>query len=136
MNSSRSTGTVQSIAAVVAILFGLATVFAGGRVLMGSDPGYLVFRPLLIYNFVMGFAYMATGATIWRSVPRGRYAAGVIFALNLLVLLAIILLYRGGGSVAVDSLRAMTLRTVVWLLLFLAMVWLVRSRARPGESAL
>ena len=96
--------------------------------LRGSDPGYLVFRPLLIYNTAMGLAYLAAGLTLLRSLPWGRIAAAAIFLLNLLVLGSIVLIYRSGGAVAVDSLRAMTLRTVVWLGLFLAASWLVRSR--------
>lgn len=45
----------QPGAAVVAILFGLATIWAGLRVLwVGSDPGKVDFRPLLIFNTVMG----------------------------------------------------------------------------------
>lgn len=124
----RTVRIVQILAAAVAILFGVATLFAGGRVLLGSDPGYAVFRPLLIYNTAMGVAYLAAGVTVWRSVNVGRYAAGAIFLLNLLVLLGILVVYRSGGVVAVDSLRAMTLRTVVWLALFLALSWLGRSR--------
>ena len=119
---------VQILAAAVAVLFGLATLFAGGRVLLGSDPGYEVFRPLLLYNAAMGVAYLAAGVTVWRSVKAGRYAAGAIFLLNLLVLVGIVVVFRSGGAVAVDSLRAMTLRTVVWLVLFLTVSWLVRAR--------
>lgn len=119
---------VQILAATVAVLFGLATLFAGGRVLLGSDPGYVVFRPLLIYNTAMGMAYLAAGITIWRNINAGRYAAGTIFLLNLLVLVGILLVYRSGGAVAVDSLRAMSFRTVVWLLLFMAVWWIGRSR--------
>ena len=46
-------------------MFGVATLFAGSRVLLGSDPGYEVFRPLLIYNTAMGAAYLAAGITVW-----------------------------------------------------------------------
>lgn len=117
---------IQSILALVAILFGLMTIFAGGRVLLGANPGYIVFRPLLIYNTFMGFAYIAAGVTAWRSLVRGRKAAAAIFVLNLLVLAAIGALYATGGAVAIDSVRAMTLRTVVWLALFVGLAWLGR----------
>lgn len=120
---------VQILAAAVATLFGVATLFAGGRVLLGSDPGYEVFRPLVVYNTAMGVAYLAAGVILWRSVNAGRYATGAIFLLNLLVLVGIIVVYRGGGAVAVESLRAMTFRTAVWLVLYLAVSWLGRSRA-------
>ena len=128
MRASRSARVMQLLAAAIAGLFGVATLFAGGRVLLGSDPGYVVFRPLLIYNTIMGMAYLAAGITLWRSLTLGKYAAGAVFLLNILVLLGIILVYRNGGAVAVDSLRAMTLRTVMWLVLFLVASWLGRSR--------
>ena len=128
MRASRSARVMQLLAAAIASLFGIATLFAGGLVLLGSDPGYVVFRPLLIYNTIMGVAYLAAGITIWRSIILGKYAAGTIFLLNILVLLSLILVYRSGGAVAVDSLGAMTLRTVVWLILFLVASWLGRSR--------
>lgn len=130
MLSTRSARTVQILAVAIAILFGLVTLFAGGRVLLGSDPGYIVFRPLLIYNTAMGVAYVGAGVIMWHSLARGRYAAGGIFLLNLLVLAAIVLVYRSGGDVAADSLRAMSVRTTVWLGLFLIAFWLVRSRNR------
>ena len=41
------------------MLFGFITVFAGSSVLLGVDPGYIVFRPLVIYNSVMGIVYIA-----------------------------------------------------------------------------
>jgi hypothetical protein len=128
MKVSRSVRVMQPLATAVASLFCVATRFAGGRVLLGSDPGYVVFQPLLIYNTIMGVAYLAAGITIWRSLILGKYAAGAIFFLNFLVLLGIILVYRSGGPVAVESLGAMTLRTVVWLALFLVASWLGRSR--------
>mgnify|MGYP003508580466 FL=1 len=128
MTAPRTARIVRILATGIAVLFGVATIFAGSRVLLGSDPGYEVFRPLLVYNTAMGVAYLAAGIAIWRSVNAGRYAAGVIFLLNLLVLVGIVVIYGSGGGVAVDSLRAMTLRTVVWLVLFAAASWLSRAR--------
>lgn len=121
---------MQRIAAVVACVFGIATIMAGSRVLTGADPGYLVFRPLLVYNTLMGVVYVGAGVAMWLSVRWGRSAAAAIFFLNLLVLVAIIALYRSGDAVAIDSVRAMVVRTVVWLALYFSLVWQSRrSRA-------
>ncbi len=117
---------IQRVLALVAVFFGLATVFAGTRVLLGSDPGYVVFRPLLIYNTAMGIVYVAAGIISWRGLKQGMYVAATIFVLNLVVLAAIYFLYTEGNSIAVDSLRAMSLRTVVWLALFVGLGWLSR----------
>lgn len=133
MSTPRTASTVQLFAAAGAALFGLVTLFAGGRVLLGSDPGYLVFPPLLVFNTTMGLAYLAAGVLIWRNPGRGLYAAGAIFLLNLLVLVGIVLVYRNGGNVAVDSLRAMSFRTVVWLVLWLTVLRLTRKVDRTGS---
>lgn len=118
--SPPDSGTRQKVLAGVAMLFGVVTIFAGTRVLTGTDPGYIVFRPLLVYNTVMGFFYVAAGIMAWRNLEQGRKAAAAIFLLNLLVLVAIGFLYRSGGAVAIESLRAMTLRTGIWLVLFVS----------------
>ena len=124
MNRPRYVRIIQGVLALVAALFGLATIIAGTRVLSGSDPGYIVFRPLLIYNTAMGMAYVAAGVIAWRSLDRGKYAAATIFVLNFFVLCAIGYMYAMGSAVAIDSLLAMILRTVVWLVLFLGLAWM------------
>ena len=121
---------IQGVLAIAATLFGLATIVVGSRVLAGSNPGYIVFRPLLIYNTAMGIAYMAAGVIAWRNLHRGKYAAGTIFVLNLLVLEATGYLYATGSAVAIESVRAMMFRTVVWLVLFLGMVWMSHRNHR------
>ena len=122
--------TLQKATAIVAIAFGLATVAAGGRVLAGGDPGYVVSLPLLVFNTVMGVAYIGAGVAAWRNARRGRSAAGAIALLNFLVLLFIVYQYQRGSAVAVDSVRAMTFRTAVWLVLLAAMTLVLRrSRA-------
>jgi len=128
MLAPRAVRIVQLFLAGFAVVFGIVTVFAGARVLTGTDPGYPVFRPLLVYNTIMGVAYLVAGVTVWRSVDVGRHAAAVVFLLNLLVFVGILVVHRSGGSVAVDSLRAMALRTALWLGIFLATSWIVRIR--------
>lgn len=124
----------QRAIAIIALLFGLATLFAGGRVLLGTDPGYVVFRPLLIYNTAMGLAYLAAGLLLWTNLDQGRLAAATIFGLNLVVLVGIVTVYRGGGGVALESLRAMSVRTAAWLGLFAAAAWF-SWMGRRGSSA-
>lgn len=124
---------LQGALALVAIVFGCVTIVAGGRVLAGADPGYVVWRPLLIYNTMMGVAYVTAGITMWRSVERGIRAAAAIAALNLLVLGLIGYLYATGSAIAVDSLRAMTFRTLVWLALYLGLAW-AKRRLRASAS--
>ena len=128
--SRRSAG--QKLVAVVAIVFGIVTLWAGGTVLAGRDPGYVVYRPLLLFNVVMGLAYIVAGVLAWRRALSGRNAAAVIVVLNVLVLVGVIYLYRTGAAVAVDSVRAMSFRSGAWLMLLLALAWMSRTRSKQG----
>jgi integral membrane sensor domain MASE1 len=129
VNESFAVRAVKYLAGAVAVVFGTVTLFAGGRALAGIDPGYQVLVPLLVYNTVMGFSYVAVGFVIWRSPRLGRVGAHTIFMLNVVVLIMIVLVYSTGGAVAVDSLQAMSFRTAVWMALFLATAWMVRPHA-------
>lgn len=130
---SRLVRVVQRIVAIVAALFGVATLVAGSRVLAGADPGYAVFRPLVIFNTAMGVAYLAAAIAAWRDVRLGRNVAGAVFAVNLVGLGVTLLLHRAGQGVAMESLRAMGFRTAVWLGLFLVLSW--SSREPSGRRA-
>lgn len=129
MNESFAVRAVRYLAGAIAVLFGAATLVAGGRALAGIDPGYQVFVPLLVYNTVMGVSYAVVGFAIWRSPRLGRAGAHTICILNVVVLITIVLMYSTGGAVAVDSLQAMSFRTAVWMALYLATAWMVRSPA-------
>lgn len=106
----------QRLTALVAALFGLATIVAGGRILLGlGEAGYEVVRPVLLFNTGMGVLYMAAAVLILRDIGRGRLLAGAIAALNAIVLLTVVVRRATGGLVADETLAAMTLRTGVWL---------------------
>lgn len=130
MTTSRPHKLLQTVFALVALLFGAATLFAGGRVLGGADPGYTVFLPLLLYNTGMGLAYVATAFLIWRQLPRALPASLTIVSLNLLVLVIAGFLLQTEQGVAEQSFRAMVLRTGVWLVLLVGVAWLLRRRSR------
>jgi hypothetical protein len=121
--------------AVGAALFGVATILAGSRVLGGAEPGYVALTPLVVYNTLMGFIYVAAAVLIWRRHGRAVAAAGGIFLLNLIVLVAISGLYAVGATVAVNSLAAMTLRTALWGIGFLVLYrWGARRVGSPPHD--
>lgn len=101
------------------------------RVLLGSNPGYIVYLPLLRFNTAMGLAYVAVGVIAWRNLKFSVYGAAGICVLNLFALGSIIYLYTPNGSIARESLQAMTFRTVVWLVFFLVLAW--ASREHPSK---
>ena len=118
---------VVAAVAIAAVLFGLVSMIAGARVLLGSDPGYVVYLPLLRFNTIMGVVYVAVGVLAWRHLKPGVYGAAAICVLNLLALAAISSLYTPNGPIASTSVQAMTLRTVVWVVLFLVLAWASRQ---------
>lgn len=134
LNQPRFQTILQNTLSLIAILFGAVTLFAGFRVMMGADPGYVVFLPLLTYNTLMGFVYAGVGVIAWRNLHCGKLGAGVVFLLNLLVLVGIVQVYWSGGGVAIDSIQAMSLRTVVWLVIFAGLWWLGRRPPASGTE--
>lgn len=115
---------VQRVASVIAVAFGLLTIFVGGQTLLGySDPGYTVFTPLLIFNALMGFIYAGSGYLIWRKLSTGIKSAKIIFLINVAVLVLILIIYLTGELVAVDSIKAMSFRTGIWLIIWVGLLW-------------
>ncbi|MDZ7657695.1 hypothetical protein [Fodinibius sp.] len=119
MNRKTLTTFIQSANAIIATIFGLITIWVGGTTLLGfSDPGYVIFSPLLIFNAVMGFAYIAAGYLIWRNLQSGIKAAKIVFLVNLSVLFLIAIAYWLEASIAIESLKAMSFRTGIWLIIY------------------
>ncbi|MCD6042372.1 MAG: rane protein [Burkholderiales bacterium] len=104
-------------AAVVAILFGIATVASGGRVLFGDGAeGAGSYVPFIVwFNFLAGFAYLVAGAGLWL---RRAWAAWLALALAAATAAAFAALgwhIGTGGAYEMRTVAAMTLRLVVWL---------------------
>lgn len=125
MNKKRFCLLIQQASSVTAVAFGIVTVFVGGQTLMGySDPGYTVFLPLLIFNTLMGLVYAGAGYVIWRNLYSGLSAAKTIMLLNLAALVFMVILYQAGGNIAAESLKAMSFRTAIWLVLWGGLQWI------------
>lgn len=116
MRPSCSHSPLQRLTVLVAGLFGIATLVAGGRILLGfGEASYAVVRPVLLFNTAMGVAYLAAAVLIVRNVVLGRRLATIIALANVLVLSAIVWRRLSGGPVANETLAAMTLRAGVWI---------------------
>ncbi len=122
------------ILALVAILFGLVTIWVGSSVFMGVNPGYFVYQPLLIFNTLMGGLYLLTGGIALFSVKKSVQLAAITFALNLIALATVFYLFKESNEIAaqglepenkiaIESLAAMTFRTLVWLILLIGFGW-------------
>jgi hypothetical protein len=117
---------LSKIAATLALIIGAMAIFAGGRVLLGTDPGYYVIEWLPVYNFSVGVVtVMVTAVLIWKNSRYARPAASATLAAHTLVMLLLLATY--GDVVAPDSLVAMTLRIVVWVVI-LALLFFVAKK--------
>ncbi|HEX5807182.1 MAG TPA: hypothetical protein VFY25_00845 [Anaerolineales bacterium] len=105
--------TLNKIASVLALLIGGMAIFAGGKVLLGSDPGYYVIDWVPVYNYTLGIlTVFITAILIWKNSRLAWIAAVGTFSLHAVVMLVLQTLYR--DTVAPDSIQAMTLRLIVW----------------------
>jgi hypothetical protein len=111
------------IAAVLAAIIGAMAIFAGGQVIfMGKIMPYHVIDWLPVYNFAVGvFSLLVTAGLLWRRARTAMMAAVGTLATHALITVILLVGYR--GIVAGESLKAMTVRLVVWCIIVGLMVW-------------
>lgn len=118
--------------AVLAIVFGVATLRAGGSVLFGSEEArraagaYVGF--VVWFNFLAGFAYVAAGIGLWLRRRWGFVLAAALAIATLAVFAAFGLHVAAGGAWEPRTVGALTLRTVVWAVIA-AIAWRRLGRA-------
>jgi hypothetical protein len=88
-------------------------IFSGGQVLLGNDPGYYVINWLPVYNYTAGILTVFITAVLILAYHKYALPAAIgTFSVHALVMLALLTVYR--SVVAPDSIRAMTIRLIVW----------------------
>ena len=108
----------MTVAASVAIVFGLATLQSGGTVLFGPPEAQraagAVVPFVLWFNFLSGFVYVAAGIGLWRMTRWGfRVAAGLALAIAVVFVLFGAHV-AGGGAFEPRTVYALILRLAVW----------------------
>lgn len=139
MSGQRRQTNTAVVLGLGTILFGLATIVSGGRVLFGdtavrSAAGAIV--PLVLwFNFVAGFAYVAAGAGF---MARKDWAVGlsiVIATATVLVFAAFGLHVLSGGAYELRTAVAMSLRSIIWIGIAITASRLAKSwNSRIGRS--
>lgn len=106
----------SKIAATVAVLFSLLTIVEGSQVLLGvTQHEYIVFTPLIIYNVAMAIVGLFVAGMIWINHKRALTNTSIVTALHLIVLIIVAVIFISDGPVAMHSVQAMTIRSVIWL---------------------
>ncbi|MEJ8568332.1 hypothetical protein [Elongatibacter sediminis] len=123
------------VVSVFAIGFGLLTLKEGGSVLFIDGPAraaagnYVPF--VLWFNFLAGFAYVIAGAGLWMRRHWGFLWATVIAAATALTFAAFGLHVASGGAFEQRTVIAMSLRTVVWIIIAV-ISWRQLGKALPN----
>ncbi len=118
-----------SIAAVIAVVFGAMTLYSGGSVLFvdgearAAAGNYVPF--VLWFNFIAGFFYILTGIGLFLWRLWALLLAVALAAVTVLVFAAFGMHIMIGGAYETRTLGAMTLRSVIWLVIagFAANTW-------------
>jgi len=116
-------------AAVLAFIIGSMAILAGGQVLLGKAMDYFVIDWLPIYNFILGLISAGiTAILIWKGSKMAMPAATTTFAIHAAVMLILQTAYR--DVVAPDSIVAMTVRMVAWVIILSLMLIQARKNKR------
>lgn len=117
---------------LVAIGFGLLTLKEGGTVLFGDDAAraaagnYVPF--VLWFNVVAGFFYIAAGVGLWLRQRWAVWLAAAIAVATALTFAALGVHIYSGEAYEQRTVIAMSLRTVVWLVITGVAVQAMRRR--------
>jgi len=120
MDTTRRGFTVWAIS-LLALGFGMLTLKEGGTVLFGDEAtrtaagNYVPF--VLWFNFISGFAYVIAGVGLWLQQRWAVWLAAGIAVAIVLVFAAFGMHISSGGAYEQRTVIAMSLRTLVWVVI-------------------
>lgn len=130
MQPKTVTSKLSKAAAILAFVIGAMAIFAGGQVLLGRMPDYYVINWLPLYNYTLGIVSLVfTAVVIWQNHKLALPAVIATLSSHSLVFIILQTAYR--DEVAPDSIRAMTLRVVVWVII----LGLMLGRSRQQKTS-
>ena len=107
------------VCAIVAVVFGLLTIKAGGSVLFGDGSAeraagnYVGF--IVWFNFLAGFVYVAAGIGLWLKRLWATWLALGLAATTVAAFAIFGLYAASGGAFEMRTVWAMTLRSAIWI---------------------
>ncbi|MCP3054563.1 hypothetical protein [Aurantimonas marianensis] len=124
------------VLAIIAIAFGVLTLYSGGTILVSDGPeraaagAYVPF--VLWFNVMAGFAYIIAGIGLYNWRKWAVNLSILVAVATLLVFAAFGVHIMTGGSYEVRTVVAMTLRSTVWLTIA-AFAWVTWKRRDQAE---
>ncbi len=120
---------LTKIASILTAIIGAMAIFAGGQVLLGQPVDYYVIDWLPIYNFILGLISAGfTAVVIWKGSKFAMPAAITTFASHTTIMLILQTAYQ--DVVAPDSIKAMTVRMIAWVIILALMLVQARQDKR------
>ncbi len=107
----------------IAIVFGLLTIKSGGQVLFGGSiyqkaaGNYVLF--VVWFNFLAGFIYLVAGVSIWMRLRLAVWLSLLIAIATIIVFSILGIHILNGGGYETRTVAAMSLRSVVWISIFI-----------------
>ena len=104
---------------LIAIVFGLVTIKAGGMVLFTEGEAYQAagdYVPFVLwFNFLAGFAYITAGIGLWLQRSWTALLAMLIAVFTVLVFIALGVHIYAGGAYEMRTVGAMSMRSIIWM---------------------
>ncbi len=109
------------IAMILVFLLGAVSLIMGTLVLLGiHEAGHVVLKGLLVYNIMLGALSLLVAYFIWN---RYRSTPNIVLLLLLSNIAVLIFLVLFANNAALESIRAMEIRAIIWALVFLLIQW-------------
>ena len=124
----------RKIAAAIAFAIGAMSIVAGSQVVLGKVMDYYVIDWLPIYNLIVGLiSVFITAILIWKGSKFAMPAAIATFVSHSAVMVVLQIAYQ--DVVATDSIKATTVRIVLWaIILFLMMLQSRKDKQQHQNS--
>jgi cell shape-determining protein MreD len=124
----------RKIAVVIAFAIGAMSIFAGSQVVLGKVMDYYVIDWLPIYNLIVGLiSVFITSILIWKGSKFAMPAAIATFVSHSAVMLVLQIAYR--DVVAPDSIKATTVRMVLWAIILTLMLLQSRKDKQQDQNS-
>lgn len=124
--------------ALVAIVFGLATILSGGFAIFGGTAARTALGtiiPFIVwFNFLAGFAYVLAGIGLLKQARWSAWLSAAIAAITLRAFLGLGLHILQGGAYEMRTVGAMTLRSLIWIAIAVIAVRALDRPQRPGRN--